>query len=349
MRDWKRAILKNSKTMRDAIELLDYEETKIVMVSDNFGKLVGTITDGDIRRALIKRQDMDTKLSEIMFKEPTVAHENDSESFIMSIMKNLSLRQIPIVDDHRHIIGLKIGKDFLRSQTKDNPVFLMAGGVGTRLQPLTKDIPKPLLNVGGKPILEIILNQFIESGFHIFYISTHYKAEMLSKYFGDGSNWGVSINYIYEERPLGTAGALGLLQHDLLNLPVIVMNGDLLTKVNIDHLLSFHNEQGGVATMAVREYDFQVPYGVVEVEDQQIKSIVEKPTQSFFVNAGVYVLSKSIIKKIDKGEYLDMTNLLAQEISNLEQINMFPIHEYWLDIGQHEQFEQAQLDYKEFL
>ena len=128
MRDWKRAILKNSKTMRDAIELLDYEETKIVMVSDNFGKLVGTITDGDIRRALIKRQDMDTKLSEIMFKEPTVAHENDSESFIMSIMKNLSLRQIPIVDDHRHIIGLKIGKDFLRSQTKDNPVFLMAGG-----------------------------------------------------------------------------------------------------------------------------------------------------------------------------------------------------------------------------
>ena len=349
MRDWKRAILKNSKTMRDAIELLDYEETKIVMVSDNFGKLVGTITDGDIRRALIKRQDMDTKLSEIMFKEPTVAHENDSESFIMSIMKNLSLRQIPIVDDHRHIIGLKIGKDFLRSQTKDNPVFLMAGGFGTRLQPLTKDIPKPLLNVGGKPILEIILNQFIESGFHIFYISTHYKAEMLSKYFGDGSNWGVSINYIYEERPLGTAGALGLLQHDLLNLPVIVMNGDLLTKVNIDHLLSFHNEQGGVATMAGREYDFQVPYGVVEVEDQQIKSIVEKPTQSFFVNAGVYVLSKSIIKKIDKGEYLDMTNLLAQEISNLEQINMFPIHEYWLDIGQHEQFEQAQLDYKEFL
>jgi dTDP-glucose pyrophosphorylase len=349
MRDWKRAILKNSKTMRDAIELLDYEETKIVMVSDNFGKLVGTITDGDIRRALIKRQDMDTKLSEIMFKEPTVAHENDSESFIMSIMKNLSLRQIPIVDDHRHIIGLKIGKDFLRSQTKDNPVFLMAGGFGTRLQPLTKDIPKPLLNVGGKPILEIILNQFIELGFHIFYISTHYKAEMLSKYFGDGSNWGVSINYIYEERPLGTAGALGLLQHDLLNLPVIVMNGDLLTKVNIDHLLSFHNEQGGVATMAVREYDFQVPYGVVEVEDQQIKSIVEKPTQSFFVNAGVYVLSKSIIKKIDKGEYLDMTNLLAQEISNLEQINMFPIHEYWLDIGQHEQFEQAQLDYKEFL
>ena len=349
MRDWKRAILKNSKTMRDAIELLDYEETKIVMVSDNFGKLVGTITDGDIRRALIKRQDMDTKLSEIMFKEPTVAHENDSESFIMSIMKNLSLRQIPIVDDHRHIIGLKIGKDFLRSQTKDNPVFLMAGGFGTRLQPLTKDIPKPLLNVGGKPILEIILNQFIELGFHIFYISTHYKAEMLSKYFGDGSNWGVSINYIYEERPLGTAGALGLLQHDLLNLPVIVMNGDLLTKVNIDHLLSFHNEQGGVATIAVREYDFQVPYGVVEVEDQQIKSIVEKPTQSFFVNAGVYVLSKSIIKKIDKGEYLDMTNLLAQEISNLEQINMFPIHEYWLDIGQHEQFEQAQLDYKEFL
>ena len=349
MRDWKRAILKNSKTMRDAIELLDYEETKIVMVSDNFGKLVGTITDGDIRRALIKRQDMDTKLSEIMFKEPTVAHENDSESFIMSIMKNLSLRQIPIVDDHRHIIGLKIGKDFLRSQTKDNPVFLMAGGFGTRLQPLTKDIPKPLLNVGGKPILEIILNQFIELGFHIFYISTHYKAEMLSKYFGDGSNWGVSINYIYEERPLGTAGALGLLQHDLLNLPVIVMNGDLLTKVNIDHLLSFHNEQGGVATMAVREYDFQVPYGVVEVEDQQIKSIVEKPTQSFFVNAGVYVLSKSIIKKIDKGEYLDMTNLLAQEISNLEQINMFPIHEYWQDIGQHEQFEQAQLDYKEFL
>ena len=227
-----------------------------------------------------------------------------------------------------------------------NPVFLMAGGFGKRLHPMTNDTPKPLLKVGDKPILEMILKQFIDAGFHNFYISTHYKAEMIREYFGNGDKWNVSIQYIHEEKPLGTAGALGLLPKDLLELPILVMNGDLLTKVNYKHLLDFHIEQGGEATMCAREYDIQVPYGVVEVEEQRVKSIIEKPVHKFYINAGIYVLNSAKVKSIDGDSYLDMPNLLNKLVSdNDENIGMFPIHEYWLDIGRMDEFQQAQSEY----
>ncbi len=347
MDNWKAAVLRANNTMNEAILVLDREQTKIIMVSDDEGRLIGTITDGDIRRALIKHMTMGTTLSEFMFKNPTTADKNYSDDSILSIMKEKGLLQIPIVDDNCRIIDLKTIGNLLESKVKDNSVLLMAGGFGTRLRPFTDNVPKPLLKVGKKPILETILNQFIDSGFHNFYISTHYKADMLCEYFGDGSNWGVSINYVHEKKPLGTAGALGLLPTNLSNLPIIVMNADLLTKVDFGRLLEFHSEQGGEATMGVREYDVQVPYGVVTAQDQKITSIVEKPVQSFFVNTGIYVLSPTIIKNVSGESYLDMTHLLEQTIENLGQVNMFPIHEYWLDIGQIDQFERAQTDFKE--
>ena len=222
----------------------------------------------------------------------------------------------------------------------------MAGGFGTRLQPLTDHSPKPLLTVGNKPILETILDQFIEAGFHNFYISTHYKAEMLREHFGNGSEWNVTINYIHEDKPLGTAGALGLLPDDLPDMPILMMNGDLLTKVNFSELVQFHLENGGEATMCVREYDFQVPYGVITANDHKVASIIEKPTHKFFVNAGIYVLNSEIIKRIDANSYLDMPHMLQEYIDVGGQVNIFPVHEYWLDIGQMEQFEQAQQDSK---
>jgi NDP-sugar pyrophosphorylase family protein len=223
----------------------------------------------------------------------------------------------------------------------------MAGGFGKRLKPLTDSTPKPLLKVGNKPILENILEQFIATGFHKFYISTHYKAEMVREYFGDGSNWNVSIEYIHEETPLGTAGGLGLLPNNLTKLPILVMNGDLLTKVNFEQLLNFHLQEGGAATMCVREYDFQVPYGVIKADGRRIISIQEKPIQSFFVNAGIYVLNPSILDAVDGKNYLDMTQLLEDKIENDEQVNLFPIHEYWLDIGGSKQFDRAQKDLRE--
>ena len=220
----------------------------------------------------------------------------------------------------------------------------MAGGFGMRLQPLTNDIPKPLLKIGNKPILETILHQFIDAGFHNFYISTHYKADMVRKHFSDGKKWNVSIQYVHEDKPLGTAGALGLLTVDFPELPIIMMNGDLLTNVDFGSLLKFHNEQDAIATMCVREYDIQVPYGVVKLSQQKVVSITEKPIQKFFINAGIYVLNSSLLLSVDGESHIDMPNLLEKQIEANEKVNIFPLHEYWLDIGQIEQLEQAKLD-----
>jgi dTDP-glucose pyrophosphorylase len=344
MHDWKKIIIKKTDTMQIAIELLDKESLRIVMVVDENERLIGTVTDGDIRRGLIRRLPMDIAITEVMFNDPTVASIKDDKKSVLFKMKELDLLQIPIVDSDRKIVGLETLQNLLQKNRYDNPVFLMAGGFGRRLRPLTDHLPKPLLKVGNKPILENILDQFIASGFHDFYISIHYKSEMVKKHFGDGSNWNVSIKYIHEEEPLGTAGGLGLLPSDLPKLPILMMNGDLLTKIDFDKLLNFHLETGDDATMCVREYDFKVPYGVIKADGRHIVSIQEKPIQNFFVNAGVYVLNQSILDIVDGVKYLDMPELLEKIIKGSGRVNMFPVHEYWLDIGQIEQFDKAQQD-----
>lgn len=344
MHNWRSVVLSPDDVMEKAIQALDREALKIVMVADEQGRLLGTITDGDIRRALMRHMGMDAKLQEVMRKDPTIAHVQDGREAILVMMKTKDLLQVPIVDDAGCVVGLETLQHLIRKDKLDNPVFLMAGGFGKRLRPLTNDVPKPLLKIGSKPILETILNQFIESGFHNFYISTHYKADMVQEHFGDGSQWGVSIRYVHEAEPLGTAGALGLLPDGLPDLPIMMMNGDLLTDVNYERLLDFHNTQDGIATVCVREYDFQVPYGVIKVEDQVIKSIVEKPVHKFFVNAGIYVLSQELVKSVVGSNYLDMPHLLDESIQSGKQVNSFPIHEHWLDIGRMEEFERANLD-----
>ena len=332
--------------MQRAIGVLNVESLQIALVVNNADQLIGTITDGDIRRGLLKHYRLDTPVIDFMFTSPTLASVNETKEEVLEKMNKAGILQIPIVDENNQIVGLETLQHLLEKKRLDNPVFLMAGGFGTRLQPLTNHTPKPLLTVGNKPILETILDQFIEVGFHNFYISTHYKADMVREHFGDGGNWDVTINYIHESKPLGTAGALGLLPNDLPDMPIMMMNGDLLTKVDFSDLLKFHLESGGEATMCVREYDFQVPYGVVTANDHKVASIVEKPIHKFFVNAGIYVLSPQLISRVDGNSYLDMPHMLQERIDVDGQVNMFPVHEYWLDIGQMEQFETAQLDYK---
>jgi dTDP-glucose pyrophosphorylase/predicted transcriptional regulator len=344
MYNWKKTILKDTDTMQLAVEVLNRESLGIIMVINKGHRLIGTVTDGDIRRGLIKRLKMDVPIAKIMFKKPIFASEKDDKGSILSKMKELDILQIPIVDGGGKVVGLETLQNLLEKKRYDNPVFLMAGGFGKRLQPLTDSIPKPLLKVGLKPILENILDQFIVAGFHNFYISTHYKADMIKEYFGNGSDRGITIEYVYEEQPLGTAGSLGLLPDNMLNLPILMMNGDLLTKIDFAELLHFHEQEGGDATMCVREYDFQVPYGVIKAKGGRIASIEEKPTHRFFVNAGVYVLDPTILKDVNGQSYLDMPQLLEKKIENFGQVNMFPIHEYWLDIGQISQFDQAQKD-----
>ncbi len=330
--------------MKSAIEVLNTEALRIVIIVDDDERLVGTVTDGDIRRGLINHLTMDSTIKEFMYTDPTVAYEEDSRESILDKMKKLNIFQIPIIDANRKVVGLETLQHLLEKARYDNAVFLMAGGFGKRLRPLTDNLPKPLLRIGEKPILETILEQFITTGFHNFYISTHYKAELVKKHFGDGSKWDVSIKYIYEDKPLGTAGALGLLPKDAVDLPLIMMNGDLLTKIDFEKLLKFHVKQGGDATMCVRAYDFQVPYGVIKADGNRITNIIEKPIYKFFVNAGIYVLGKSIIESVDGKTYLDMPNMLESKIEQGGKVNMFPVHEYWLDIGRMEQFEQAQRD-----
>lgn len=348
MYNWKNIFLSPSDTLKKAIQVLDDEALRIVLVVNDKKQLLGTVTDGDVRRALIRGSNMDTLLSDMMYAKPTVAPSGSSREELLKIMKNKDLLQIPLVEGDMTVVGLETISNLLDCSKLENTVFLMAGGIGKRLHPLTKDVPKPLLRVGQKPILETILEQFISFGFHNFYISTHYKAEMIKSYFGNGDQWKVNINYIHEDEPLGTAGALGLLPAISNNLPVIVMNGDVLTKVNFENLLSFHREQGGVATMCVREYDFQVPYGVVESNGSEVTSIIEKPVHRFFVNAGIYVLEQSFVRSVSENHAVDMTTLLNNEIKKSNKVNLFPVFEYWLDIGQKNEFFKAQDDLKEY-
>jgi NDP-sugar pyrophosphorylase family protein len=198
--------------------------------------------------------------------------------------------------------------------------------------------------VGDKPILETVLLSFIKSGFHNFYISTHYLPEMIREFFGNGEKWGVSINYVFEDKPLGTGGALGLLPKNLPELPVIMMNGDVLTKVSLEALLAFHNENNANATMCVREYEYQVPFGVIESDGINITSMKEKPVQLFHVNAGIYIVGRKIIDSVKENEVVDMPTLLERFLD--QQVIKYTFYEYWLDIGRMDDFNRAQADFK---
>ena len=334
--EWRKVLLAPEDLLEHAIKVLNESGHRIVLVSDESDMLLGTVTDGDIRRALINQLSMESPVSLIMNSNPVVLGCQANDKEMLSLMTDQCLLHVPIVNKDGTLCGLETLQNLTERRVYDNPVFLMAGGFGTRLYPLTKDTPKPLLKVGKKPILEMIIEQFITQGFHNFYISTHFKSEQIRDYFKKGESYNVSIKYVHEDVPLGTAGSLGLLPDNLPDLPIIVMNGDLLTKIDFGSLLYFHHESNTEATMCVREYDFQVPYGVVEIDNYKIKKIVEKPIHNFFVNAGIYVLSINLVDKIDGKSYLDMTDFL-----NNRDVSTFPIHEYWLDIGRMEEYERA--------
>lgn len=344
MKQWQNALVHPDISLKEAIEVLDSAALRIVLVVDEATVLLGTLTDGDVRRALLKHLPLDTPVNQVMNPQPKTADQAWTNSRILALMEQHEVLQLPLVDGEKKVFGLANLHDLMNKHRHDNPVFLMAGGFGTRLRPLTNECPKPMLKVGDKPILEQILLNFIDAGFHRFYISTHYMPEAIRDYFGNGEEWGVTIDYVHEEEPLGTGGALGLLPHDEINLPLIMMNGDLLTSLNIHGFLDFHNNNASIATMCVREYEYQVPYGVVTSEGTQIKSMVEKPVHKFFVNAGIYLLDPELVRSVDSGTRIDMPTLLEKQIDAGKPVNMFPVHEYWLDIGRMDDFHKAQSD-----
>lgn len=346
-KNWKKAIIPMTASARDAVECINQSGLKTAIIVDDQQKLIGIVTDGDVRRAILKGIELSSNVIEIANKTPVLGSIKDSTSKRIELMQERQLVSLPIIDESGCVAGLDLFSELVKNKSKDNAVFLMAGGFGSRLSPLTDDCPKPLLPVGEKPILELILERFVNDGFENFYISLHYLPEKIKDYFGDGEKWGVNINYVYEHTPLGTAGALSLLPQEALNQPIVMMNGDLLTKLDFNQLLETHEKSNSIATVGVRQYDFQVPYGVITHTDGKIDAIVEKPTHQFFVNAGVYILNPKIIQQVEKDSYLDMPTLLKKQIDVGNNVDMFPIHEYWLDIGQKNDFEKAQREFGE--
>jgi dTDP-glucose pyrophosphorylase len=344
MKKFENLLINNNSTIKEALKIIDSGAMRIALVVDSENKLLGTLSDGDIRRGLLKNLSLDDTIENLYSKNPTIASTNDSNERIIQKAISKQVYQIPIVDDECRLIDIVNLATLLNITKKRNRVILMAGGLGTRLRPLTQDIPKPLLKVGNKPILETIIKNFANYGFVNITISLNYKGEMIKDYFGDGSNFGVNIDYVEENMRLGTAGALSLIENKP-NEPFFVMNADLLTDVNFSHLLDFHSFSNSDATMCVREYEYQVPYGVIEVQESNVTSIVEKPIQKFFVNAGIYVLSPKVFDYIPKNEFYDMPTLFNTFIEKEKKVISFPIHEYWLDIGRMSDFEQAQSEY----
>ncbi|WP_274364205.1 nucleotidyltransferase family protein [Paenibacillus thermotolerans] len=348
MRDFEKVIISPDTTIMSTIEVIDRGVLQIAIVVDEDKRLIGTVTDGDIRRAIIKKIPLDEEIKYIMNKNPYFAELSSSKKDILSLMKRKSLRQMPIVDDQHRVVNLLVLDDLLEEKKvkRDNWVVLMVGGLGSRLYPLTEHNPKPLLKIGSKPILERIIHNFAEYGFVNFYLAVNYKKEQIIDYFGDGSRFGVNIQYIEENEKLGTAGPLSLLP-EMPNSPVIVMNGDLLTKVNFDGLLRFHIEHNSQATMCVREYQYEIPYGVVNTKDHRLISIEEKPSYSYFVNAGIYVLNPNIIPDVPYNSYYDMPTLFEKLVKEENKVCAFPVREYWLDIGRMSDFERANVEYAE--
>lgn len=346
MKPWREVLVRTGMTLEQAIHVLDKAALRIALIVNENDRLLGTLTDGDVRRALLKQLPLTTPVEKVMNSSPKTAEQSWTQSRIFALMEQHQLLQLPIIDNERRVVGLANLHDILSKSRHDNPVFLMAGGFGTRLRPLTNNCPKPMLKIGDKPILEQILLSFIDAGFHRFFISTHYMPEVIRDYFGNGDKWGISIQYVHEDEPLGTGGALGLLPHDEIDQPLFMMNGDLLTTMNLHGFLEFHEKNQSIATMCVREHQYQVPYGVITSEGVAIKSIVEKPVHRFFINAGIYLLSPKLVRSVASGQRVDMPTLLEKEISQGETVNMFPIHEYWLDVGRLDDFNKAQEEFE---
>jgi len=338
---WREAFVAPETTVSQALKVLDDAGIRLVIVADATDHLLGVVTDGDIRRALLRRVDLEARISEVMNPHPHTAQVGEPRESIRAKMEHHSLLHVPIVDPDGRIVGLETYHHLTTAPVRDNWVFLMAGGFGTRLRPLTDDCPKPMLPVGGKPILQSILESFVVAGFRHFYISVYYLPELIKNHFGDGSRWGVTIRYVEETTPLGTGGALGLLPEGDAE-PVIVMNGDVLTHLDFNALMDFHLAQQSAMTVCVREYEMQVPFGVVEEEGTMVRKIVEKPIHRFFVNAGIYVVSPEVVRYTHPPRRLDMPDLIEDMIGRAHQVSMFPIHEYWLDIGRPDDYASAQ-------
>ena len=328
------------------MQCIDREACGIALVVAPDRKLIGTVTDGDMRRAVLASVDLDRPVAELLaskikteYPKPITSPEGSSKDKQLSLFHRYGLRQIPIVDNDGKVVDLVMLNDLIPVRDLPLQAVIMAGGLGTRLRPLTDDLPKPMLPVDGKPLMELVIEQLRQLGIRRVNVTTHYKPEKISDHFGDGSAFGVEISYVNEDRPLGTVGGLGLINAPTE--PLLVINGDILTQVDFRAMLAYHQEHQALMTIAVRQYDIKVPYGVIKCEGPRVCSLKEKPQMHFLVNAGVYLLDPQVFKFIPKGEYLNMTDLIQRLLDSQHTVVSFPIIEYWLDIGHITDYQRA--------
>lgn len=333
-------------TIKQAMQLLNKTSKQFLVVVNENDNLLGTITDGDIRRAMINGKSLDTTVNVIMNCNPFICEIGKNEIYYRNVLKDIKRKQLPLLDDNNRLIDIFFRDDVNEQYVNTSKVVLMAGGLGTRLRPLTNEIPKPMLKVGKYPILETILRRFKNQGFNKFIIALNYKKEVIQNYFQDGQMLDIDITYLHEKKRLGTAGALSLIP-DRVEEPFIVMNGDLLTNIDFNNLLLKHIESGMAATVCVRRHEYQIPYGVVEVENNRLTSIKEKPICEYLTSAGIYILNPEVMGYIPKNEFYDMPELINKLLVENHSVNVCVIEDYWLDIGQIDDFNKANLEIKD--
>jgi len=347
MKDIEKIKIIATSTIKKALSAIDFGAVKIALIIDVDNKLLGTLSDGDIRRGLLRKKTLNDTIEDIYIKNPITAKKGSSRQDLLRLCSINKISQVPVIDDDRKVISLFVIDDELLKKQHKNNVVLMVGGLGSRLMPLTENTPKPMLNVGEKPILQTIVKGFVDDGFTNITMCLGYKSGVIQDYFKDGSAFGANIDYVVEEKRMGTAGALTLLTKKL-DKPFFVMNGDVLTNINFENMLDFHELNNSKATMCVREYDVEVPYGVVNLNNGKIVSIEEKPIHSFFVNAGIYLLEPECIRIIPSNEFYDMPSLFEELILNNKMTTSFPLKEYWLDIGRIVDYEKAKVEFHNF-
>ncbi len=341
---WKQAVLYPGSLLKDAIRNLNESALQVVLVSTEDGILVGTLTDGDIRRGLLRGVAIDGSIDELINHHPLVVPPQLGSEAVLNLMKANRIHQLPIVDENRRILGLHLMDELIAPAQRPNAMVIMAGGQGIRLRPHTETCPKPLLKVGGKPMMEHIIENARSEGFGTFVISIQYLGHMIQEYFGDGRQLGVSIEYVQESSPLGTAGALGMLK-DKLSIPFIVSNGDVLTDIRYGELLNFHQLHQAKATMAVRVHEWQNPYGIVQTKGVDIVGFQEKPITRSHINAGVYALDPEALNSLRENERCDMPTLF-ERVRELDlRTIVYPMHEPWLDVGRDEDLRLARTNH----
>ncbi len=331
-------------SVHEAVATIDRGRRQVALVVDEDQRLLATVTDGDIRRGLLRGVGLDAPVKDVMHTNPTVIAQSEGLKAARRLMREKSLHQVPVVDDGGRLVDLAWIDAPDAPAIFDTQIVLMAGGLGKRLRPLTDELPKPMLQIGDRPLLENIIRNFRSQGFYRFTVSLNYKADVIRDHFGDGSGIACEIRYIDETERMGTAGALSLLV-DRPTEPFVVMNGDLLTSTHFDALMSFHRENGAAATICAREYSMQVPFGVLRSDGVKLLSIDEKPTKTYFVSGGIYVLSPEVLDHLEPGAPIDMPELLHRLIEAGKFVSVFPIREYWVDIGRVEDLERARSEF----